>query len=103
MWIHIPLSAIYFYNMSNKEKKYYKLAIIAIFLGILVFAIGGITMTLSDAQIRANKKWNDKNKDKMNYFRRKSDSKNFILKYANEEDLNKTLEYIKQRRNELKS
>ncbi|AWM73781.1 hypothetical protein H3T48_03675 [Lactobacillus sp. M0403] len=60
-------------------------------------------MTLSDAQIRANKKWNDKNKDKMNYFRRKSDSKNFILKYANEEDLDKTLEYIKQRRNELKS
>lgn len=40
MWIHIPLSAIYFYNMSNKEKKYYKLAIIAIFHGILVFAIG---------------------------------------------------------------
>lgn len=60
-------------------------------------------MTLSDAQIRANKKWNDKNKDKMNYFRRKSDSKNFILKYANEEDLDKTLEYIKQRRNELTS
>ena len=60
-------------------------------------------MTLSDAQIRANKKWNDKNKDKMNYFRRKSDSKNFILKYANEEDLDKTLEYVQQRRNELKS
>lgn len=60
-------------------------------------------MTLSDAQIRANKKWNDKNKDRMNYFRRKSDSKNFILKYANEEGLDKTLEYIKQRRNELKS
>ncbi|MBH9985510.1 hypothetical protein [Lactobacillus sp. M0390] len=60
-------------------------------------------MTLSDAQIRANKKWNDKNKDKMNYFRRKSDSKNFILKYANQEDLDKTLEYVQQRRNELKS
>ena len=60
-------------------------------------------MTLSDAQIRANKKWNDKNKDKMNYFRRKSDSKNFILKYATEEDLDKTLEYVQQRRNELKS
>lgn len=60
-------------------------------------------MTLSDAQIRANKKWNDKNKDKMNYFRRKFDSKNFILKYATEEDLDKTLEYIQQRRDELKS
>ncbi|WP_279080933.1 hypothetical protein [Lactobacillus apis] len=52
---------------------------------------------------RANKKWNDKNKDKMTYFRRKSDSKNFILKYASEEDLDKTLEYIQQRRDELKS
>lgn len=60
-------------------------------------------MTLSEAQKRANKKWNDKNKAKMTYFRRKSDSKNFILKYATEEDLDKTLEYIQQRRNDLKS
>ena len=60
-------------------------------------------MTLSDAKKSANKKWNDKNKDKMTYFRRKSDSKNFILKYATEEDLDKTLEYIEQRRNDLKS
>lgn len=60
-------------------------------------------MTLSEAQKRANKKWNDKNKAKMTYFRRKSDSKNFILKYATEEDLDKTLEYIQQRRDELKS
>lgn len=60
-------------------------------------------MTLSDAQKRANKKWNEKNKEKMTYFRRKSDSKNFILKYATEEDLAKTLEYIQQRKNELKN
>ena len=60
-------------------------------------------MTLSDAQKRANKKWNEKNKEKMTYFRRKSDSKNFILKYATEEDLDKTLEYIQQRKNELKN
>ena len=60
-------------------------------------------MTLSDAKKRANKKWNDKNKAKMTYFRRKSDSKNFILKYATEEDLDKTLEYIQQRKNELKN
>lgn len=60
-------------------------------------------MTLSEAQKRANKKWNDKNKAKMTYFRRKSDSKNFILKYATEEDLDKTLEYIQQRKNELQN
>ena len=58
---------------------------------------------VTEAKKRANKKWNDKNKDKMTYFRRKSDSKNFILKYATEEDLDKTLEYIQQRRNDLKS
>ena len=37
-------------------------------------------MTLSDAKKRANKKWNDKNKERMTYIRRRSDSKNFILK-----------------------
>lgn len=58
---------------------------------------------VTEAKKRANKKWNDKNKAKMTYFRRKSDSKNFILKYATEEDLDKTLEYIQQRRDELKS
>lgn len=44
-------------------------------------------MTLSDAKKRANKKWNDKNKERMTYIRRRSDSKNFIQKIATEEDL----------------
>lgn len=44
-------------------------------------------MTLSDAKKRANKKWNDKNKERMTYIRRRFDSKNFILKIATEEDL----------------
>ena len=44
----------------------------------------------------------DAHKKRMNYIRRRSDSKNFILKYADEEDLDKTLEYIKIRREELK-
>lgn len=57
---------------------------------------------LTEAQKRANKKWNDSHKKRMNYIRRRSDSKNFILKYANEEDLDKTLEYINMRREELK-
>lgn len=57
---------------------------------------------LTEAQKRANKKWNDGHKKRMNYIRRRSDSKNFILKYADEEDLDKTLEYIKIRREELK-
>lgn len=44
-------------------------------------------MTLSDAKKRANKKWNDKNKERMTYNRRRSDFKNFIQKIATEEDL----------------
>lgn len=58
---------------------------------------------VTEAKKRANKKWNDKNKERMTYIRRRSDSKNFILKLATEEDLEKTIEYVNQRKKELKS
>lgn len=57
---------------------------------------------VTEAKKRANKKWNDKNKERMTYIRRRSDSKNFILKLATEEDLEKTIEYVNQRKKELK-
>lgn len=60
-------------------------------------------MSLTEAKKRANKKWNDKNKERMTYIRRRSDSKNFILKLATEEDLEKTIEYVNQRKKELKN
>ena len=58
---------------------------------------------VSEAKKRANKKWNDKNRARMTYIRRRSDSKNFILKFATEEDLEKTLEYVNQRKKYLKN
>lgn len=58
---------------------------------------------VSEAKKRANKKWNDKNKKRMTYIRRRSDSKNFILKLATEEDLEKTIEYVNQRKKYLKN
>ena len=41
MWSLAPLFAIH-YNMTDKEKKYYKSATIAILLGILLFSIGAL-------------------------------------------------------------
>ena len=58
---------------------------------------------VSEAKKRANKKWNDKNRARMTYIRRRSDSKNFILKFATEEDLEKTLKYVNQRKEYLKN
>ena len=41
----------------------------------------------TEAQRRANAKWDKANKDKKNYINKKSVTKNFILKSATEEDL----------------
>lgn len=57
----------------------------------------------SDAQRRANKKWNDKNKDKQRIYQYRSNAKHFILEMANEKDLDNFTVYIKQRRDQLNS
>lgn len=59
-------------------------------------------MTLTDARIRANRKWDEKNKEKKQYIVAKSQAKRFIKKFATEEDLDTMQEYIEQRRAELK-
>lgn len=43
--------------------------------------------TLSEARKRANKNWDNKNKDKKNYIVAKSQAKRFIKKFATENDL----------------
>lgn len=58
---------------------------------------------LSEAQRKANKKWNDKNKDKQRVYQYRSNAKHFILEMANEKDLDNFTDYIKQRRNQLNS
>ena len=42
---------------------------------------------LTEARKKANKKWDENNKDRKNYIVKRSTTKNFILKSATEEDL----------------
>lgn len=42
---------------------------------------------ISDAKVKANKKWNNKNKERLAYLNKRSTAKNFILKLANADDL----------------
>lgn len=58
-------------------------------------------MAVSEAQKKANKKWDAKNKDRKQYLNKRSTAKSFILNPAMEKDLEQIEEYIAQRRNEL--
>lgn len=58
---------------------------------------------ISEARRKANKKWNDNNKDKQRLYQYRSNAKHFILEMANEKDLDNFASYIKQRRTELNS
>lgn len=53
---------------------------------------------LTDARKRANKKWEDKNKDRINYLRCRSTARSFIKKRATKEDLKELELLIKERR-----
>ena len=56
---------------------------------------------LSEARIRANKKWDAKNRERAAYINKRSAAKSFILKLATEDDLQNLEEYIKERKIEL--
>lgn len=58
-------------------------------------------MKVSKAKAKANKKWDEKNKERKNYIVRRSNAKGFILNMATEEDLRQMEKYIAQRREEL--
>lgn len=53
---------------------------------------------MSKAKLRANKKWDKKNKERKNYINMRSKAKNFILKKATNEDLKKIIEYVNKRK-----
>lgn len=59
-------------------------------------------MTISEARKKANKKWDDKNKERMKYLRYRSYAKTFINKLSTVEDLDELSALIKERRKELK-
>lgn len=58
---------------------------------------------VSDAQLKASRKWKAKNKARDYYYNSKSRAKNFILKQATAVDLELMREYIAQREQLLKS
>lgn len=73
-------------------------------IAVLVFALkgmlGGFQMS-ENAQTEANKRWQEKNREKARYLRNRSASRNFVKKEATEEDLQELEELIKTRREEL--
>lgn len=54
---------------------------------------------VSEAQLRANKKWSDKNKDKQRIYRYRSYARKFIRDLATEDDLKELEELIHKRLN----
>lgn len=64
--------------------------------------LGGNGMArVSEAQRRANKKWDEANKERKAYITKRSMARNFILKLATAENLELMEEYIAERRKML--
>lgn len=58
-------------------------------------------MAISEARRKANKKWDDKNKDKKKLYQYRSTAKSFIKKMASNDDLDELEKLIIERRKEL--
>ncbi|MGG7163862.1 hypothetical protein [Clostridium ihumii] len=54
-----------------------------------------------NAQTEANKKWQEKNREKTRYLRNRSAARNFIKKQATEEDIKELEELIIQRKKDI--
>lgn len=54
---------------------------------------------VSEAQLKANKKWNDKNKDKQRIYRYRSYARKFVRELATDNDLKELQELIHKRLN----
>ena len=57
---------------------------------------------LTEARKKANKKWDENNRDRKKHIVKRSTTKNFILKLATEEDLKAIESYIEERKAKLK-
>ena len=53
------------------------------------------------AQLEANRRWAEKNRDHRNYLSKRSNARSFIRNHATEEDVEELLELLKQRKIEL--
>ena len=59
-------------------------------------------MDEKNKQTEANKRWQEKNRERNRYLTRRSTARNFIKKDATEEDLRELEQLIADRREELK-
>ena len=59
-------------------------------------------MPVSESRKRANKKWDESNKEQMKYLRYRSYSKTFIKDLANNEDLQMLKDLIKEKEKNFK-
>lgn len=55
---------------------------------------------VSEAQKRASRKWDHKNKSRRQYINRKSTARNFIKKEATKEDIDELKDLLKNRKKE---
>lgn len=53
------------------------------------------------AQLEANRRWAEKNREYRNYLSKRSNARSFIRNHATEEDVQELLELLKQRKIEL--
>lgn len=53
---------------------------------------------LSEAKKRANKKWNENNKERVHYLSYRSQAKSFIRRFATKEDLDELEKLIAEKR-----
>lgn len=58
-------------------------------------------MAISEARKKANKKWDDKNKERMKYLRYRSYTKTFINQLSTMDDLTELSKLIDKRHKEL--
>ena len=58
-------------------------------------------MTEKNPQTEANKRWQEKNRERAKYLRNRSTARNFVKKHAVEEDLEELEDLIKKRRIEI--
>lgn len=60
-------------------------------------------MTVPESKRKANKKWNQKNKDRVQYINKRSASKSFIKNLATQEDIGELRQLIDKREVEIKN
>lgn len=56
---------------------------------------------VSESKKRANKKWDEKNKERKLYINKRSTAKSFILNLATKDDLEDILKYVEIRKKNL--